>query len=150
MSARDWSGDPATLARRRGVLGMIVGAVLLLASLVPLGGGLSPTITAYAIAVLVLAVLVFVVSGIALSIGRRYPAVRHLGGPNDLATVLAIVVGVLAGVLVMVFSLGQAGTALLGAAMLVVVLAIMTGAVLVLSSANRTAIRSEAATGPRA
>ena len=41
MSARDWGSDPVKLARRRGVLGMVAGAVLLVfaLALLPIGAG---------------------------------------------------------------------------------------------------------------
>ena len=150
MSARDWSADPAKLARRRGIGGMVIGVLLLVigGATAPLWGT-SPTIAVLGIASLACAALVFVVSAIALSIARRYPAVRHLGGPNDLATVLVLVVGILGVVLAVLSLIGQPFEYGLAGGFLVVMIAVFAGAVVLLAGANRTAIRSEGATGPR-
>ncbi|KQO96885.1 hypothetical protein [Leifsonia sp. Leaf264] len=150
MSARVWTSDPVKLAKRRGIGGMMIGGILLV-----LGAGTAPlwsassTLAVFGIASLALAVLVFVLSAIALSIARRYPAVRHLGGPNDLATVLVLVVGILGVVLAVLSLIAQPFEYFLASGLLIVMIAVLAGSVVLLAGANRTAIRSEDATGPR-
>ncbi|MEL4319826.1 hypothetical protein WJX64_12495 [Leifsonia sp. YIM 134122] len=150
MSARVWSSEPAKLAKRRGIACMVGFAVLLIvvAGTAPLWG-MSPTFAVLGIVTLVIAVLWFVVGAIAFSISRRYPAVRHLGGPNDLVTILGIVVGAAGVVLEIVSLIGQPAEYVVSGVVLAVMIAVFAGSVLILSAANRTAIRSEAATGPR-
>ena len=135
--------EVSRLARKRGVVGMLVAVVSVTAGVLCLiaGSGVG-FLVAGGIAFVALGLVIVVVSGIALTIARSFPAVRHLGGINDFLRLLALVVAVAGGLSIGLLDFSMNGIVL--AISLVVVGVSGT----LLAGANRAALRDPAAVLP--
>lgn len=144
MTAREWNSDPVRLARRRAYAGFAITVLLAVfaGAIAPLSGSPSPLLV-LAIVLGINALIVLVVASLALTISRRYPDVQSFALPNRIAGIAAIVVGILGLVFAFVTATDSIGGVLAVPACLMI--AVATGAVVILSRANRTAIRAAVA-----
>jgi hypothetical protein len=141
--------------RRGGIIG-VVGAVVFAALAVHILFGvigpythrlLADPIAVGAIGMAACAVLLGIAAGISLSNSRRYPAVRHLGGPNELARWGAVVVAL--AVIVSTLPSALSSDVDLGPVLAAVFMAVAPGAIVFqISSANRVVIRASGVVPP--
>lgn len=132
------SADAVRMARRRGVVGMVAGVVLIALGVAVALVGSVPALTSFGIAIVTIALLTIVVSAIALSIARHHPDVPQLGGINDFSLLL-IVVCALTGALISGI-LDGTPTGLV----IAILLAVVGYSSFTLARANRPALRREA------